>query len=179
VLDPRGDARARLEIELTNTAPTAGLAPYAAGVLSPAERPGRNLTYVSVYAGSRAAMLDFHAGTARTAESAHELGHPVFSWFQRVPPQARRAATLTLETPAAARRRGALWTYRLDLQSQPMLNPPAFDLELRLPAGASVRSARGPGASLNGRTASFRTVLDRDRSIAVAYCLCQGPRKDS
>lgn len=176
LLDKRGNARSRLAIELRNAAPRRGLAAYAAGLIGPGEVRGTNHTFLSVYATSHSEMLAFRAGSERTAESSYELGHPVFSWFQKTPPQGLRTAALTLQSPGVARRRGRLWTYRLLLQSQPQLNPPSLTVTVGLPAGARIHAVAGPHPRIAGAEVRFRTVLDHDQSLAVTYCFC--PKED-
>jgi hypothetical protein len=172
-LDSRGGARSRLSIELRNDAPTRGLPPYAVGVLVPGRIAGTNRTYVSVYAASTAELVRFRAGATRTAESARERDRRVFSWFEDVPPRSTRKATLWLASPNVARRRGGDWSYRLDLEAQPELNPRPLAVTIALPPGARLVTASGPSAQVGRSRVRFNTVLDHDQSIAVAYCFCR------
>jgi hypothetical protein len=171
-IDRSGSARSRLAIELANAAPRRGLSAYAAGLTTPGETPGTNHTFVSIYAARATTMLRFAAGRERTAESSYELGHSVLSWFQSTPPRRLRGATLTLRSPRVARRHGTLWTYRLVLQGQPQLNPPVVTVVIALPVGARLRGVAGPDPSINRAGVRFRSVLDRDQSAVVSYCLC-------
>jgi hypothetical protein len=171
-LDRRGNARSRLKVELRNQAPRAGLPSYVLGVRRAGEPAGLNRSYVSVYAAPRAELMRFRSGTRKTAGSAQELGHRVFSWYQGVPAGGRRAATLALSSPAVAERNGEEWTYRLLLQGQPELYPPPTTVTVELPAGARVRSALGPNVQVDGSRVRFHALLDRDRSLSVTYCLC-------
>lgn len=171
VLDRTGNARSRLTVELRNEAPKHGLAPYALGVRAPGEAPGLNRTYLSLYSATGARMLAFRAGAERTAESADELGHPVFSWFESVPPQASRTATVTLASPRVARARHGVWTYRLVVQIQPELNPSSLTVSVVLPRGARLRGFSGPHAQARGRGVRFHLSLDHDQTISLTYGL--------
>ena len=168
-----GDARSRVDVRLANRAPRTGLAPYVVGLGERGKAPGYNHTYVSLYASSGAAMTSFASGASRTAESAYELGRPVFSWFETLAPGAARTSTLTLETPGAARRRGEIWTYTLLVQAQPRLHPPTLHLDVVLPEGSEIRSTTGGAAEAEGGRASFRLRADRDRSLSISYCICR------
>jgi len=172
-LDWAGNAVTRSVLELHNNAPRTGLASYAAGVQEPGARPGMNRSYLSVYAARNARMLAFEAGTQRTAESAEELGHPVFSWFHAVPPQASRRATLRISAPGVVRpQKGGLWTYRLLVQSQPQLNPPKLALAVTLPRGACLRRVEGESPQVRGSIVRYQMVLDRDRRISLIFSPC-------
>ena len=172
-LRDNGTARSRLAITLTNEAPRRGLSDYAVGALEPGEPPSLSRGYLSVYASPTAELVSFRAGGQRTAESAEELGHRVFSWYQDVPPGARRQAVLELESGLVAERRGDFWSYRLVLQSQPELNPRPFTLTLQLPEDARLREILGPNPRITGSRVRFTATLDRDRVVSVTYCFCR------
>lgn len=172
-LDGNGNARSRVTVELQNGAPKEGLSSYAAGVLAPGERPGRNRSYLSLYAPPSADLVAFRSQRETTAASSKELGHRVFSWFETIPASAERTATLDLVASGVARPLGdGLWRYRLLVQSQPQLNPPPLAVHVSLPPRARLDEVQGPGAHAAGAHVRFQTRLDRDRAFTVTYCLC-------
>lgn len=165
-----GVTRSRLTVSLANGTP-AGLPSSVAGPYLPADPPGLNRSYVSVYlapgTGVTAARLD---GERAGVESHRERGLAVASRFLEVMPQRTSALDLFLRGRVA--RPGE---YRLRVRRQPSLHPDAVRIEVALPHGSRILSTEG-GLRAEGRRLVWKGDLTTDREIAVRYTTSLGGR---
>jgi len=160
-----GKTSAKAEIVLKNGAPASGLPNYILGPFADLkDPPGLNRTYLSFYlpsqAGQTGATLD---GKSIGLESHSERGRAVVSKFLEIP--SGQSSRLQLNIQSELSRAGE---YRLLVQHQTGLYPDQMSLQVRIPAGATVKSLSS-GMRAQGRTVSWHGALSADRKFLVRF----------
>jgi hypothetical protein len=157
-------ARGALRVGLHNTAPAMGLPNYIIGSNRPDYAAGENGTFFSAYTELESGEVRFN-GERRGVERQTEFGRNVYSRFLRIPAGATEEIDLPLTGTLELAPDG--W-YELALLTQPSVNPDTTEVVLGLPEGWRFVDARG-GIALgdDGRSATYRGSLDRDRRLAV------------
>jgi hypothetical protein len=157
----RASVSGRLEVELQNAAPGAGLPPYIIGPAPslPGAQAGDNRSYLSVYSplGFQGATID---GQPAVLESGEELGRSVYATFLTVPAQSTRTLAMELEGQVGLTDGG--W-YELDLGRQPLLHPDEVHVTLRAPRG--YRIAEVEGLQGGGPTATGELLVRQDEVV--------------
>lgn len=153
-----GDLAATARVTLRNDAPTAGLPDYVIGSAirtRGGDLPlGANRTYLSVYTPWQLvdATLD---GDATGLHEGRERGRNVYSIVVDVPPEGgTRTVELELRGHMPADADGG---YRLDVATQPLVEPDRFDLTVEV--DGDDRLSAEPPVVLQGRTAGATTRL--------------------
>lgn len=163
-----GEVDSRLEIELRNDAPAAGLPRSVIGYggalvpTQPATQDGENLMLVSVYSPLLLEAMTVD-GEAVEPSQENELGRRVYSAMVSVPSRSTRTVRLEL----SGRIRSG-HDYRLDVLRQAMVSPDEAAIAVSFGDGWRVDSTEGlePAAD---RTAAASLTLDRNRTFrAVA-----------
>ncbi|HEX2052390.1 MAG TPA: DUF4012 domain-containing protein, partial [Actinomycetota bacterium] len=158
------NVKGRVEVRITNGAPTGAKPSYIMGPTLPNDPPGLNRTYTSIYLPRNTfvtgAMLN---GTPSGVESSGELGLAVASKFLEILPQSN--ASFAVDTQSSLPRPGH---YKLKLQHQPNLNPDEVEIDITLPKGAFVYSY-SPSLRLVGNRLQWSGRLDREMEFEVRY----------
>ncbi len=154
--------RGRLDVQLDNSAPSAGLPQIVIGPFDARFAPGENRSFVSVYTplGFTAATVD---GQQQLLDGTTELGRNVYSTFVSVPAQS--SSTLALDLTGTLRLEHGGW-YRLDLVRQPGLTPDDVTVNIDVPAGWRIADKRGV-QRIAGRTATTKLQLDHTTTVKI------------
>jgi hypothetical protein len=75
--------------------------------------------------------------------------------------------SLTYRVPGVVHDRNGRKTYKVVLQHQPGVHPPAMEVTLHLPANA--RDVFAPGFHGKGQTLTWSGSLDADKTITVSW----------
>jgi hypothetical protein len=165
-LDPEGAAQARAAFTLANDGPSSGLPRYIIGPYDSDFRPGQNEQIATLYVaggyGFTRASID---GRPVGAEAQLDFGGLALT--QQVGVQAKSTVTLAYELtrPAAAERVGDdRLRYRLLLRPQATARPDQAKIAVEAPGGWRFDGVP-PAASVEGATASWSGVFDREREL--------------
>lgn len=154
----------RVDVRITNGAPTGQPPSYIMGPTLPNDPPGLNRTFTSIYMAGNTlvteALLD---GSPSGVESSSEKGLAVASKFLEILPQSESSFSVRTESELARPGR-----YKLRLQHQPNLNPDEMTIEISLPKGAFVYS-HSPSLRLVGNRLEWSGLLDREMEFEVRY----------
>jgi len=166
-VDPGSGARAaqlrgRLELQLDNAAPNAGLPQEVIGPFDARFAPGENRSFVSVYTplGFTTATVD---GQQQLLDGATELDRNVYSTFVSVP--AESSSTLALDLSGTLRLERGGW-YRLDLVRQPGLTSDDVTVNIDVPTGWRIADKRGV-QRITGRTATTKLQLEHTTTVKI------------
>ncbi|HLF71415.1 MAG TPA: DUF4012 domain-containing protein [Dehalococcoidia bacterium] len=126
--------------------------------------------YLRVYAPKQAQLVDVRVnGKVAGAEQINpEFGRMSFGRFFRVLPDETGTAEIVYYTAGVIEASGDLRHYRLYVQKEAGTGAIPFDVDIRLPAGAKLVSARLDGEDYVGAL-HFQTDLRTDRVIEVTY----------
>jgi UDP-N-acetylmuramyl pentapeptide phosphotransferase/UDP-N-acetylglucosamine-1-phosphate transferase len=165
-LQPAHDGRTaqlhgRVEVQLTNDAPSSGLPREVIGPYDARFQPGENRAFVSVYTPS-----DFVGATLGGRpvglESAHESGRHVYSAFVSVPARSTRTLVITLsgQVPLVDG-----W-YRLGILKQPTLRPDNVVVDISVP-GRRITNWWGVQPDPQRRRAAMNLLLTSQFTVGV------------
>jgi hypothetical protein len=167
-LDADGNARHELEISWHNPILEAAGAPYRA--LPPAGRRDLGMYFrLLVPSESSLESATMGDGASVTGDTVRgtEAGRAVLANYLRIPPGAT-ALRYEWLTPSVVESTPDAGEYRLIVQKQPGLLPPAITVAITVPDGYHVTSASDP-ITVSGETARFTGTLDRDLELVVEY----------
>ena len=168
-LRPDGAAHGRLEVGLTNTAPSEGLPTYVIGPSDGRFAPGENVTILATYCAitcrSEGLQVD---GEPADIGQQEELGRPVLPVTVRVPSGATRTVTHDWQVLRGWDASDAGGIYRLTLQGQTTVRPTRAAVRVAVPDGMEVTRV-SEGARVNGDVVTWRGVLGNVVRIEVAF----------
>lgn len=163
---PDGRARAALQIDLGNEAPSTGQPTYVLGPhpLTDAA-PGETLLNAAVYRapGSRLVAFRRDGKPEGVPLSGVEAGHPMTLHGVRIPSGGFQRLEYEWVVPDAWPQGGGEGTYRLSFQGQPTIRPVRLEVLVRAPEGMGVARVSsgmrvaGPTASWGGEVGDFNS----------------------
>jgi hypothetical protein len=159
-IGPSDDATSTCRVRLTNRTPP-GLPIWIVGRFA----RGVNDAALGLYVPLRASVRSLEP---RAGYPTHVEGDArVFTRHLRVAPGRSAVASFTYSVPDAVRSTSQGRSYTLTIQHQPLVNPADLTVTVRLPEGATVRSA--PGWSVKGNVATYTGKLTRDMTLQILF----------
>jgi hypothetical protein len=159
-ISPSGEAISICRVRLANRTPP-GL---PSGVL------GRHFYTVNdlvlgLYVPLRASVKSLEP---RTGFPTHVEGNArVFTRHVKAFPGRPEITSFIYSVPDAVLATAQGYTYRLTIQHQPLVNPAELTVTVKLPEGATIRSA--PGWSIDGDVATYVGKLTRDLTLQILF----------
>jgi hypothetical protein len=155
-----GSARARIELTLTNRAPTSGQPAYVIGPIQASGRvgpilktlePGESVALVNVYCGPDClpgeALLD-EAPT--TVGSAVDLGMRYVQDYYAIPSGEERSLKVSWDDPRAWFGNSSGGVYQLTFANQVTIRPTTVRIHIEAPSGMRIVSASNPLRIVDG-----------------------------
>lgn len=166
---PDGRARAALQLDLGNQAPSTGQPSYVIGPhpLTDAA-PGESLLNAAVYRAPGALLTAFRrdGNPEGVPLSGVEAAHPVILHGARIPSGSVQRLEYEWVLPDAWRPGGGEGTYRLSFQGQPTIRPTRLEVLVRAPEGMGIARASS-GMRVAGPTASWQGEVGDLNSFEV------------
>jgi hypothetical protein len=153
-----GNTSGTITSTLTNDAPATGLPDYVIGNVIGLP-VGTNRSYVSIYTPLDVGAVRIN-GQPASMGTGRELDRNVYSTFVDIPP----GGTVTIELDVTGVIAGE--RYVLDMAQQPLVNPELAEVHVAVGGEGSLR-ARGPDATVDGRTLTWSGALDRRVRVGV------------